>query len=115
MKYYTKDRAVEAVQYTGENHYKVYVFGKDFRGVSSVIIKRGHDTLQLDTWGRDMPINPGDYVVKNVCGELFVMKDKYFKEIYEPILEVPPPVFSQDKSQTFQELHDYLHKHYPPE
>ena len=118
MKYYKKDNVVCAVQYTGENQQEVYVFGKDFRGVSSVIIKhgrkRGHDTHWLDAWAGNMLINPADWGVKNVCGEFFVFKDKDFKGIYEQIFEVPSPVFTPNKSP-WQELHDYLHKHYPPE
>lgn len=79
MKYRKKPLVVEAVQWTGENWDEIEMFS----GETSV--RRAPDSptmgiLTLEGW---MAANPGDWIIRGVCGEFYPCKNGIFSASYD--------------------------------
>jgi len=77
MKYRKKPVVIEAVQFTGDNHFTLGAFcGRKARPDG--------DNLLIDTLEGEMTARPGDWIIQGVHGEFYPCKPDIFAATYEP-------------------------------
>ena len=80
MKFRKKPVVIEAVQWTGANYQDIRPF------CPIAIIERGPDlrpVCTIPTLEGDMPVSPGDWIIKGVKGEFYPCKPDIFEVTYE--------------------------------
>jgi hypothetical protein len=81
QKFKKKPVIIEAVQWTGDNHFEIMNFCKTCYLTSSGTVK----DLYIDTLEGDMLANVGDYIIKGVAGEFYACKPEIFALTYENV------------------------------
>lgn len=80
MKYKSKPKEIEAIQWTGENLSELIAFvPEEFRD------NRIHQPLGIKTLEGIMTISIGDFVIKGIKGEFYPCKPEIFEMSYEEI------------------------------
>jgi hypothetical protein len=81
--YIERPRTVEAMQYDGTEKMAIEIAGReDFEGKLDYK-QRKFWALWLDTGGRELRVDQGDYLIQDWNGEYSVMSEKIFEKIYK--------------------------------
>ncbi|MFQ5921191.1 MAG: hypothetical protein ACE5JV_04150 [Nitrososphaerales archaeon] len=70
---------IEAVQFTGENHFEIEAF------MEAASHRRVDEKVAIDTLEGTMVALPGDWIIKGVKGEFYPCKSDIFEATYEPV------------------------------
>jgi hypothetical protein len=92
MKYRKKPVVIEAIRYLGpESHNLVRLFvGNDFP-----LHQIGDDRLGIPTFEGWISVCPGDWIIKDIKGELYSCKDDIFRVTYELVEQKTPSKLSK--------------------
>lgn len=82
-KYVKKPIPIEAMQWTGMNRAEIANFTHDARFTYNDM----DIELYIHTLEGDMHANVGDYIVKGIKGEVWVVRKDIFLETYEEVME----------------------------
>lgn len=82
MKFIHKQTVIDAVQFNGDNHAAILNIAKSKLVDSEVIGEQFKITLS----NREFRINPTDWVILGVTGEVYECNDRAFRESYDPIV-----------------------------
>lgn len=87
-KYRKKPVIVDAVQFIESNQEvtnKIFSLGIDDKLSSIISNSDGSFTFSVETLEGRMTGHKGDWIVKGVRGEFYIVKDDIFKETYEKV------------------------------
>lgn len=87
-KYRKKPIIVEAVQVTdssGLTNEKIFALGIENKLSSFIANLDGSITFSVETLEGRMTGHKGDWIVKGIQGEFYIVKDDIFKETYEKV------------------------------
>ena len=79
MKYKSKPKVIEAVQWTGNNLEEMRAFvPEEFRH------NKIHEPMGIVTLEGVMTVSEGDFIIKGIKGEFYACKPDIFERSYEP-------------------------------
>jgi hypothetical protein len=94
-KYRKKPVVIEAMQFDGENAYKIYEFmgnpvtlntREDHESWDNFTLYLKENGFKINTLEGMMTANIGDYIIKGVKGEFYPCKPDIFEQTYEEIV-----------------------------
>jgi hypothetical protein len=86
MKYRKKPVVIEAMQFDGSNHSKIYAWS-NFEVRSAKPHKDNYYCLAVETLEGTMEGNIGDFVIRGIKGEYYFCKPDIFELTYEKVEE----------------------------
>lgn len=85
-------------------------FGRDKQTLVRINVFAGHkitiaeDATHIETKHGAGPIEPGDWIVRNAVGEIYVVRAADFAKYYHPVTELPAPRRRKQESATHAEI-----------
>ena len=82
-KYRKRPVVIEAIKWTGDNLKEIQNFAKGFREITTS--KHFKNRLAIITLEGTMTVSVGDFIIKEVLGEVYPCKPYIFEKTYEAI------------------------------